>query len=188
MTIQETEKILAILYSLWRSNESPDDLERECRVWQWAFKNDQYKVVEIGVQLWIRGGNAFMPKPSQIREILAKRSCNIIPEEEWQIVASAMSRHSRGLDTPGFKVDENDRGIIIPPPIFHHLTQKAIDTLGERYLRNETESQARKDFIFTLRKIIENHVESLTYGDSPLELVRNEARSLPQDIPFILEG
>jgi hypothetical protein len=171
MNLDQTHQILAILYSLWRKNETNEDLEREARIWHWAFQHDPYEVVEYGVQLWIKGGNAFKPQPSQIRHILASRSISIIPEEEWSTVLAALNRHNHGLDKDAITIDpENDRAVFQPPPTFHYLTQRTIDMICERFMRTEPEMEVRKAFIHTLKNLIDIEIERLAYGERRLSI------------------
>lgn len=183
MNLDETTRALAVLYTLWKSNDSPEQLEREILLWQWAFENDPLETVATGIRMWMRGGNAFMPKPAQIRTLIAKVALDLNPDEEWGKIRLLLARHSRGLLRATFRIDpETDAVIHIGPAQLHPLVERTVDVVGESFLRDTGEAEARKAFIFTLQSLIEHERDRIIYGNDPIVLPEHLARTnLPEN-------
>jgi hypothetical protein len=180
MTPSETAAILALLYSQWpEAKATDDDAARELALWQFAFAHDPYPTVELGVHLWFKGGKPFMPKPAEIRQMLADRAYALDVDQLWGEVRRAMRTYGRDavafLPTPaGWRE--------VPRPPLHPLVESVITAFGwKEMVLDDRPDILRVTFTKALERRIALAKEDVVFGTKALPIP--ESTPAPSALP-----
>ena len=168
MDTSESAAILAQLYTVWPKQGTDDSATTEVALWQWAFKNDPYQTVQEGINMWVMGGKPFMPKPSDIRHMIAERAVSIDADEWWGIIRKDLTRYGKdrasSLRLVGDSYEE------VPAPTYPPIVEAVIASIGWKEMCLGETDEIRKALIFGIRNRVKLERDNLIFGNKSLSV------------------